>query len=78
MGDISNNKDGPSETFIKYRKYKIKVFFMYRVIELVDRSRADQVILKHLYIETTVQKDFAQNSIFWKISFRPKIQYLRN
>ena len=25
---------------------------------------ADQVILKHLYIETTVQKDFSQKSIF--------------
>ena len=39
---------------------------------------ADRVRLKHLYIETTVQKDFAQNSIFWKINFKPKIPYLRN
>ena len=39
---------------------------------------AYQVRLKHLYIETTVQKDFAQNSIFWKINFKPKIPYLRN
>ena len=39
---------------------------------------ADQVRLKHFDIETTVQKDFAQNSIFWKINFKPKIPYLRN
>ena len=39
---------------------------------------AYRVRLKHLYIETTVQKDFAQNSIFWKINFKPKIPYLRN
>ena len=39
---------------------------------------AYQVILKHLYIETTVQKDFAQNLIFWKINLKPKIPYLRN
>ena len=38
----------------------------------------DQVILKHLYIETTMQKDFAQKLIFWKIDFKPKIHYLRN
>ena len=32
---------------------------------------ADRVRLKHLYIETTVQKDFSQKSIFGKeITFR--------
>ena len=29
-------------------------------------------------LETTVQKGFAQNSIFWKIYLKPKIPYLRN
>ena len=28
---------------------------------------ADQVRLKHLYIESTVQKDFSQKSLLWKV-----------
>ena len=44
----------------------------------ISEGCADRVIIKHLYIETTVQKDFAQNSIFWKINFKLKIPYLRN
>ena len=30
----------------------------------ISKVCADRVILKHLYIETTVQKDFSQKSIF--------------
>ena len=48
------------------------------VNEWISEVCANQVILKHFYIETTVQKEFAQNSIFWKINFKPKIPYLRN
>ena len=51
------------------------------LLELVDESQKyvlNRVRLKHLYIETTVLKDFAQNLIFWKINFKPKIPYLRN
>ena len=48
------------------------------VNEWISEVCAYQVILKHLYIETTVQNEFAQNSIFWKINFKPQIPYLRN
>ena len=29
-------------------------------------------------IETAVQKDFSQKSVFWKVNFDPKNAYLRN
>ena len=47
------------------------------LLELVDESQKyvlNRVRLKHLYIETTVLKDFAQNLIFWKINCQARVQ----
>ena len=53
-------------SFILTRDGSVKTWHCYLLF--ISFVFLDQVILKHLYIETTVQKDFAQNSMFWKIN----------
>ena len=40
---------------------------------MISKVCAFQVILKLSYIETSVQKDFCQKSIFWGQNFHPKV-----
>ena len=44
----------------------------------ISEHSASMVIWKLFGIETAVQKDFSQKSVFWKVNFDPKNAYLRN
>ena len=44
----------------------------------ISEHNAFLVIWNLFGIETAVQKDFSQKSVFWKVNFDPKKPYLRN
>ena len=52
--------------------------WLIRVGWWISEHSASMVKWKLFGIETAVQKDFSQKSVFWKVNFDPKNAYLRN